>query len=110
MIDGSINIEFSNHVYNGELQAEEDNIYTIVWPNNWFDEDIEAGKLVLRKGYEDHTDYILIEQSIWQNYLDQSKIIDGNSVVFRWETTSIDWAAGSHYYNADSIEELHEVE
>ena len=110
MVDGSVNIEFSNHLYNGELQSDESNVYTIIWENNWFDEDIEAGKLVLRKGYEDHTDYIFIEQAMWQNYLDQSKIVDGNTVVFKWEITSIDWAAGSHYYNADSIEELHEVE
>ena len=32
-----------------------------------------------------------------------------DEVVFKWETTSVDWAAGTHYYNADSIEELEEL-
>ena len=124
MVDKSVNVEFTNHKFNGELQkedtctwstceipntSEEDNTYTIVGPGNWFDEELESWKLVLRKWFEDHTDIIFIEQSLRQDYIDSSKMVYWDEVVFKWETSSIDWAAGTHYYNADSIEQLEEL-
>ena len=124
MVDWSVNIEFTNHIYNWELQDEhvctsdescdvpapnEESIYTIVGPTDWYSEEIEAWKLILRKGFEDHTDIIFIEQTMWQNYLDSQKIVYWDQVVFKWEITSIDWAAWTHYYNADSIEQLEEL-
>lgn len=125
MVDWSVNVEFSNHIYNGETQDEnvctwdescdipstldEENVYTIVNPDDWYAEEIESWKLVLRKGVEDHTDIIFIEQSMWQDYLDPHKLVYWDDVVFKWELTSIDWAAWTHYYNADTIEELEEL-
>ena len=90
-------------------EMEEAQTYTIMWPNDWFDEQIQEWKLILRKGYEDHTDYIFIDQSLWQNYINSNEVAYGNEVSFKWNLTSIDWAAGSHYYNADTVEELNYV-
>ena len=83
-----------------------------MWPNDWFDEQIQEWKLVLRKEYEDHTDYIFIDQSLLQNYFnsdDEMEIAYGENISFKWNLTSIDWAAGSHYYNANTVEELNYV-
>ena len=80
-----------------------------VWPENWFDEQLEAWQLVLRWEYEGHTDIIFIDQEMWQNYIDPHKMIYGDSVSFKWELEQIDWVAGTHYYNAVSIETLEEL-
>ena len=88
---------------------EEAQTYTIMWPENWFDEQLEAGKLVLRQEYEDHADVIFIDQEMWQNYVDPHKMIYWDQVSFKWELNGIDWAAGTHYYNAVSIDTLEEL-
>ena len=88
---------------------EEAQTYTIMWPENWFDEQLEAWQLVLRWEYEDHADVIFIDQELWQNYIDPHKMIYGDSVSFKWELNGIDWAAGTHYYNAVSIDTLEEL-
>ena len=90
-------------------EPEEAQTYTIMWPENGFDEELEAWKLVLRWEYEDHADVIFIDQEVWQNYIDPHKMVYGDSVSFKWELTAIDWAAGTHYYNADSIDTLEEL-
>lgn len=90
-------------------EFEETQTYTLVWPENWFDEQLEAWQLVLRWEYEDHTDIIFIDQEMWQNYVDPHKMIYGDSVSFKWEVEQIDWAAGTHYYNAVSIDTLEEL-
>ena len=88
---------------------EEAQTYSIMWPENWFDEQLEAWKLVLRWEYEDHTDIIFIDQEMWQNYIDPHKMIYWDDVSFKWEIEQIDWAAGTHYYNAVSIDTLEEL-
>ena len=88
---------------------EEAQTYTIMWPENWFDEQLEAWQLVLRWEYEDHADVIFIDQELWQNYVDPHKMIYGDQVSFKWELDGIDWAAGTHYYNAVSIDTLEEL-
>lgn len=90
-------------------EFEEAQTYTLVWPENWFDEQLEAWKLVLRWEYEDHTDIIFIDQEMWQNYIDPHKMIYWDQVSFKWELDGIDWAAGTHYYNAVSIDTLEEL-
>ena len=90
-------------------ESEEALTYTIMWPENWFDEQLEAWQLVLRWEYEDHTDIIFINQEMRQNYVDPHKMIYGDSVSFKWEVEQIDWAAGTHYYNATSIDTLEEL-
>ncbi len=84
-------------------------IYTIIWPEKWFDNELQAWKLVLRWEYEDHADVIFIDQDMWQNYIDPHKMIYGDSVFFKWNLSGIDWAAGTHYYNAVSIDILEEL-
>ncbi len=90
-------------------KSEEAQTYTIMWPENWFDEQLEAWQLVLRWEYEDHADVIFIDQELWQNYVDPHKMIYGDQVSFKWELNGIDWAAGTHYYNAVSIDTLEEL-
>lgn len=90
-------------------EPEEAQIYTIMWPENWFEEELEAWKLVLRIVHEDYADVVFINQEMWQNYIDPHKMVYGDSVSFKWELTAIDGAAGTHYYNADSIDTLEEL-
>ena len=86
-----------------------ENWFEIMWPENWFDEQLEAWQLVLRWEYEDHTDIIFIDQEMWQNYIDPHKMIYWDQVSFKWEVEQIDWAAGTHYYKAVSINTLEEL-
>ena len=90
-------------------ETQEAQTYSIVWPENWFDEQLEAWQLVLRWEYEDHADVIFINQELWQNYVDPHKMIYWDQVSFKWELNGIDWAAGTHYYNATSINTLEEL-
>ena len=89
--------------------AEEAQTYSIMWPENWFDEQLEAWQLVLRWEYEDHADVIFIDQEMWQNYIDPHKMIYWDDVSFKWEVEQIDWAAWTHYYKAVSIDTLEEL-
>ena len=86
-----------------------ENWFEIMWPENWFDEQLEAWQLVLRWEYEDHADIIFIDQEMWQNYIDPHKMIYWDQVSFKWEVEQIDWAAGTHYYNAVNIDTLEEL-
>ena len=107
MVDWSINVDFTNHMYNGELQNDEEVItYSIVWPENWFEKEINEWELVLRWEFEDHTDIIFIKKWQWESYLDSNNINYGDKVTFKWELTSIDWAAWTHYYEAETVENL----
>jgi len=79
---------------------------TIIWPNNWFDDRIKQWELVLRWSVEDHTDYIFFASWNWQNYLYKNSVYPWEKVNFQWKVKSIDWAAWSHYYEAESIYKL----
>ena len=107
--DSNLDIEPTNQEIQEVQETQEAQTYSIVWPENWFDEQLEAWQLVLRWDYEDHTDIIFIDQEMWQNYVDPHKMIYGDSVSFKWEVEQIDWAAGTHYYNATSIDTLEEL-
>ena len=107
--DSNLNIEPTNQEVQEIQEVQESQIYTLVWPENWFDEQLEAWQLVLRWEYEDHTDIIFIDQEMWQNYINPHKMIYGDSVSFKWEVEQIDWAAGTHYYNAVSIDTMEEL-
>ena len=87
-------------------ELEEAQTYTIVWPDEWFTEQVEAWQLVLRKVYEDYADVIFIDKSIWQDYINSDEITYWDNITFKWELTAVDWAAGTHYYAANSIEKL----
>lgn len=79
---------------------------TIIWPNNWFDDRIKQWELVLRWSFEDHTDYIFFASWNWQNYLYKNSVYPWEKVNFQWKVKSIDWAAWSHYYEAETIYKL----
>jgi len=78
--------------------------YTVLWTDDWFEEEINAWTLVLRWSYEDHTDYIFLTQ--WMREWFLSEVNAWDEVMFEWEVYAIDWAAGSHYYNVNYVEEL----
>jgi hypothetical protein len=81
--------------------------YTILWTDDWFEKEVSEWTLVLRWSYEDHTNYIFLTQ--WMREWFLSEINAWDEVVFGWEVYSIDWAAGSHYYNANYVEQLEVV-
>ena len=78
--------------------------YTVLWTNDWFEEEINAWTLVLRWSYEDHTDYIFLTKWMREGFLDSGNTWE--EVVFQWKVYLMDWAAWSHYYNAEYVEEL----
>jgi hypothetical protein len=78
--------------------------YTILWENDWFENERSEWTLVLRASYEDHTDYIFLTQWMWEWFL--SEVNAWDIVTFQWKVYSVDWAAGSHYYNAEYVEQL----
>ena len=78
--------------------------YTILWPDDWFEKEINEWTLVLRASYEDHTDYIFLTQWMREGFLDWVNAWE--EVTFQWKVVAIDWAAGSHYYNAEYVELL----
>ena len=78
--------------------------YTILWPDDWFEKERNEWTIVLRASYEDHTDYIFLTQWMWEWFL--SEVNDWDKVTFQWKAYAVDWAAGSHYYNAEYVEQL----
>lgn len=107
--NSDLDMEMANQEIQENQETQEAQTYSIMWPENWFDEQLEAWQLVLRWEYEDHTDIIFIDQEMWQNYIDPYKMIYWDSVLFKWELNGIDWAAGTHYYKAVSINTLEEL-
>ena len=78
----------------------------IIWPNSWYDDKINQWELVLKWNFEDHTDYIFFASWNWQNYLYKDFIYPWEKVNFQWKVKSIDWAAWTHYYEAETIYKL----
>ena len=107
--DSILHIEPTNQEIQKVQEIQETQIYTIMWPDNWFEEELQAWQLVLRWEYEDHANVIFIDQEIWQNYINPYKMIYWDQISFKWEIEQIDWAAGTHYYNAVSIDTLEEL-
>jgi len=78
--------------------------YTILWADDWFEKEISEWTLILRWSYEDHTNYIFLTQWMWEWFL--SEVNAWDIVTFQWKVYAVDWAAGSHYYEAEYVEEL----
>ena len=78
--------------------------YTILWPDDWFENEINAWTLVLKASYEDHTDYIFLTEWMREGFL--NSVNGWEEVIFQWKVYSIDWAAWSHYYDAQYVEKL----
>ena len=81
--------------------------YTVLWADDWFEKEINEWTLVLKWSYEDHTDYIFLTQWMREDFLDS---VNGwEEVIFQWRAYSVDWAAWSHYYNAETVELLEDA-
>ena len=90
--------------YSGELTIAG------VGPDESFEQTIAADTLALRKNFEDHSDHIFIDRQSRSNYLDiQDDLIPGNIVRFVGTVKTLDAAAGNHYYQVATIDELTNV-
>ena len=78
-----------------------------VGPEISFEPTVKDWTLVLKWYFEDHSDHIFLNQWIWEEYLkNNSDYLPWNEVIFKWVVESLDWAAGNHYYNVKSVENL----
>lgn len=98
----TFNSDFENNI------NDQDDItyYTLIWPDEWYDDELESWKLVLRWEFDDHVDIIFIDQLMRQEYLNPHKMVYDDLVIFSWKLSFVDWAAWTHYYMADSIDVL----
>ena len=78
-----------------------------VWPKVSFEQTIPEDALALKKNFDDHTDHIFIAKEMRSNYLDiQQDTIPGNTIQFVGKVKALDAAAGNHYYEVVSVNEL----
>lgn len=81
-----------------------------IWPDQSFESRVESDTLVIKKTFEDHSDHIFIDRQSWSNYLDiQEDLIPGNVVKFVGTVKVLDAAAGNHYYQVLTIDELTKI-
>ncbi len=97
----------------GESLAADEMAYTQeltiagLGPDVSFEPTVSADTLVLKKTFEDHADHVFVDRQSRSNYLDiQDDLIPGNIVKFSGKVKALDAAAGNHYYQVVSIEEL----
>ena len=95
-------------VYEWEL------IVAWVGPEISFEPTADEWTLVLEKTFEDHSDHLFLDNSLFFKMKDKyTKCIlwcefrnPWSVVKFKWIVETIDWAAGNHYYNVKSIDKL----
>ena len=76
-------------------------------PDESFEPTVSSDTLVLKKTFIDHADHIFIDRQSRSNYLDiQDDLIPGNTVKFAGTVKALDAAAGNHYYQVATIDEL----
>lgn len=76
-------------------------------PDDSFEPTVSADTLVLKHTFEDHSDHIFIDRQSRSNYLDiQDDLVPGNTVKFAGTVKALDAAAGNHYYQVVTIDEL----
>lgn len=81
-----------------------------VWPEISFESTVDEGTLVLKWYFEDHCDHIFLNKWIWEEYLkEENDYLPWNTVKFKWIVKILDWAAGNHYYEVESIDKLEVV-
>lgn len=81
-----------------------------IWPDISFEPTVASDTLVLKKSFEDHSDHVFIDRQSRSNYLDiQEDLIPGNIVKFVGTVKALDAAAGNHYYQVTSIDDLIKV-
>lgn len=81
-----------------------------LWSDQSFESTVDWDTLVIKKSFEDHSDHVFIDRQSWSNYLDiQEDIIPGNIVKFSGTVKALDAAAGNHYYQVVTIDELTKI-
>ena len=81
-----------------------------VGPKVSFEQTIGNDTLALKKTFDDHADHLFIAKEMRSNYLDiQQGTIPGNTVRFAGKVKALDAAAGNHYYEVVSINELKKI-
>ncbi len=81
-----------------------------VGPDESFEQTIAADTLALKKTFEDHSDHVFIDRQSWSNYLDiQDDLVPWNIVNFVGAVKALDAAAGNHYYQVATIDELTKI-
>lgn len=81
-----------------------------VWPKVSFEQTVADDTLVLKKTFDDYSDHIFFPRQTRSNYLDiQEDAIPGNTVRFAGKVKALDAAAGNHYYEVVSINELKKI-
>lgn len=87
--------------YAGEL------VVAGIGPVTSFEESVGEDVLVLRQNFEDHTDHVFLNKTFWDSYLDSNEdVLPGNIVSFEGDVIALDAAAGNHYYEVVSIQNL----
>ena len=97
----------NQYLWKWESIYAENLIIAWVGPEISFEPTIEEWTLVLKRTFEDKSVHVFLNKWMWENYLKkESDYLPWNEVNFKWVVEFIDWAAGNHYYNAKSIEQL----
>lgn len=75
-----------------------------------FEQTIAEDTLALKKTFDDYSDHIYFPRQMRSNYLDiQQDAIPGNTIRFVGTVKALDAAAGNHYYEVVSINELAKI-
>ena len=78
-----------------------------VWPEISFESTIKEWTLALIWYFEDYSDHIFLPAGSWEKYFNkESDYLPWNKVKFKWYVIPLDWAAGNHYYEVESIKTL----
>ncbi|MEI6774793.1 MAG: hypothetical protein WCL18_08735 [bacterium] len=81
-----------------------------VGPKVSFEQTIADDTLALKKTFDDRSDHLFIARQMRSNYLDiQQDAIPGNTIRFAGKVKALDAAAGNHYYEVVSINELKKI-
>jgi len=87
--------------YSGELNLAG------LGPDDSLEPTVSGDTLVLKQTFEDHSDHVFIDRQLWSNYLDlQADIVPGNIVKFVGTVKTLDAAAGNHYYQVVTVNQL----
>lgn len=66
--------------------------------------------LILDWYFEDHADHLNIAE--WKReewFKSEGETLPGNKVKFQWKVKILDWAAGNHYYEVVSIDNIENI-
>jgi len=81
-----------------------------VGPDESFEQTIAGDTLALKQTFDDHSDHVFFSRQMWSNYLDiQEDLIPWNRVKFVGSVKALDAAAGNHYYEVVTVNELTKV-